>query len=332
MNALSDQELDALLDTWSAPELPRSLRAPAAATKRAWRPWAAAAAVVLVCGAAVGTSVISSEPELGATWASLSDGTQLRVRTLATPWYSALQWTGLRGQSATGGSRHLHCVADPALRWYTCYEAIMHRAAPSASYSVAVREWRLREDELTRRGWHGARFVPPPDAGRQYSPRPDESFEIALWKGSDGERLWDRLTLSGRAFDDEPSKRPLGTGPFGAAEMRFSHPRLFLQGRLVAEADMEARGLSLWFRLPGRGEWRLAVDAGGHAGYLALGFLEGRVLEFTQGGEVFRIECEKPVTRTSGRRPLYVWFRPDASTGEDAAPFGSAGPAAMMEP
>lgn len=325
---MTDQELDRMLDAWTAPELPASLRRPWA-QKRQWRPWAVAAAVVLVCGAAVGTSVMTREPMVGATWARFADGTHLRVQTVAQPWWAAMRWGTVRGSSSTRGDEHRHCVAGAAADWFACY-ALQVQAAGEGLYRVAVREWTPGTEELERLRWRGARQAALASAPGVRLVRRNEPFEVELVREPGGERLFDRVTLSSREFEDVPSSRSLGEGPFGAAEMRLSNPRLFVNGKLAAEAQMEARGMTLFFTLPGRGEWRLAVDNGGHPGFVEAGTVEGTVLRFRQGGEEFVLECDQPVVAGSGVRRLYVWRRADVQGDGGAAPFGSAGPASLM--
>ncbi len=112
--------------------------------------------------------------------------------------------------------------------------------------------------------------------------------------------------------------------------LRIAAPRLSIDGVPVAEGPVDARGVSVWFVLPGEGRWLLTTRPGKHPGFQAAGFARGMALEFEHGGRRFRIDCREPVVAGREKR-LHVLHEAQLAddqpfAGTRTAVFGSAGP------
>jgi hypothetical protein len=330
---MTDQELDRMLDAWEAPSAPARMRARvlrAAPRRRFWRfpvKWAAAAC--LAAAVTVGAAVMVREPVVGTSWSRLPDGTHIRVKTLVEPKIAILKWFRAGMGGSFGGGSVARYVYDRSARTYSGYELKLEPLGDGRYYASAgplvVNPARLERWKMV-----GFSSVAPPPLPAPRIVGLGEAFEVDLVREG-GERVYDRIELSAGGFGDEPHNRPLGEGQGGAAMMRLSNPRLFVNGvHFPQEGLAEARGMTVFFGIPGRGEWRLAVDAMGNPEYRAAGRARGPVLEFSWDGESFRIENDQPVVE-GGERVLYVRFEPARERGEAGrtASFGASGPAGL---
>ncbi len=335
-DAMTDQELDRALDAWEAPAAPARMKARVmerAGARRRWRvpgiPWKwAVAAPAALATVAVGAAIVASEPVIGTSWGQLADGTHIRVKTLVEPKLAILKWFRAGVGSSPGGFRQVRYMYDRGARTYWGYELTLEPLGggkySAHAVSLVAEPARLERWKLT-----GFTSVAPPALPAPRIIAAGEPFEVDLIR-SGGERVYDRIELSPVEFDDVPHKRPLNDGPFGSSMMRVSNPRLFIDGRHIPQEGLaEARGMTIFFSIPGRGEWRLAVDAMGNPEYRPAGRVMGSMIEFEWNGERFRIENDESVNE-GGKQTLYVRFEPatEGAVGEMAT-FGSAGPASI---
>lgn len=330
---MTDQELERILDAWEAPAAPARMRERvlrAAPPRRFWGlPLKWAAASLAAAAVTVGAAVIVREPVIGTSWSRLADGTHIRVKTLVEPKIAVLKWFRAGTGTSFSGSAVVRYMYDRSARTYAGYELKLEPLGEGRYYATAaplvLDQMRL---ERMRLGGFSSAAPPPLPAPRIVGP--GQPYEVDLAR-EDGVRVYDRIELSAGGFGDQPHNQPLGEGEFGKAMMRISNPRLFVNGvHFPQEGLAEARGLTVFFSIPGRGEWRLAVDAMGNPQYRAAGRVEGSVMEFAWDGEIFRIENDKPVVE-GGPRTLFVHFEPgrEQGVGRATVSFGSAGSAAL---
>lgn len=330
---MTEQELDEVLCEWTVEAPPGRLRTQTLAAYRQrrgphWIRWTMAAALALVI-VGVGARHLNFEPKIGVTWAVLGDGTHIRTRTLVEPRMAILKYFRWGGNTSTGGSRQRRCLWERAGGAFTCYESWIEKQS-GGQYRLSFFEYEPDEAERGRMGLAGYRQaasseLPPPTVVRD-----GEAVTVELRRPAPGDRIYDEITLSQTAFNDTPDKRPLGEGPYAGDMLRITAPRLSIDGVPVAESPVDARGLSVWFVLPGEGRWVLTARPGRHAGFQQAGRAHGNLLEFESGGRRYRIHCAAPVVPGRERR-IYVRHEPhlavdDPFAGSRTAVFGSAGP------
>lgn len=335
---MTEMELDEVLNEWAAPAPPARLRAKTLAAYRQrkgqhWFRWAMAASIVLAM-VALGALHFDFEPKIGAGWAVLGDGTHVRTRTLVEPRMAVLKYFRWGGSTTTSGQRQRRCLYDRAGASFSCYESWIESLS-DRRYRVSFFHYEPDEAERRRMGVRDAHPVVSPPLPAPAVVREGEAVIVELCRPSPGDRIFDEITLSRAAFTDTPDQRPLGEGPFGNDMLRIASPRLTIDGMLLAEGAINARGVSVWFVLPGEGRWVLTTRPGRHTGFRPAGYARGTALEFEHDGRAYRIDCAEPVV--SGReRKLYVLHEPHLAddhplSRSKTAMFGSAGPPELFE-
>jgi hypothetical protein len=335
---MTEQQLDEALNEWTVQPPPERLRAKTLAAYRQqqgrpWIRWAVAAGFALAV-VGLGARHFDFEPKIGATWAVLGDGTHIRTRTLVEPRIAFLKYFRWGGSTATAGNRQQRCVSNRAGGDFTCYETWIETQG-DGRYRLSFFAHRPDEAALQRMGIAGYRDVapfalPPPTVLAE-----GETVTVELRRPAPGDHIYDEITLSQGPFPDTPDKRPLAEGPYAADMLRIAAPRLSIDGVPVAESPVDARGVSVWFVLPGEGRWVLTTRPGKHTGFQQAGRAHGTLLEFEYGGRRYHIHCAEPVV--PGReRQLYVLHEAQLAAdhpfaGTRAAVFGSAGPPDLFE-
>jgi len=316
---MTDQELDLLLNRWETPEPPLRLQAAvcsAAAPRPRFRPgW-------LVLAGAAGLLSLAGFLQLGpqtvgSSQSDLAGGARLRTTTFRDPGFPALIWASRFGGAGAFGPTHARrYVYDRTSSTYVGYMAHIASAGTGA--------WTVTVEPVT---------APPPGPASSYRqmalpsiPPPrllheGEAFDVEL---SASPHLFDRLEISTRPFEE--AKAPLPPRYLGA-EMRFAAPRLTMDGQFLGEGPLDARGLSLWFELPGQGRYTFVVQQDGNPRFVQAGTVEGKVLEFRANGHKFRLESRQPIAEEAAR-PLYVLYESGTAGG---LCFGSGGPAGLLK-
>ena len=307
---MTDQELDRLLDEWQAPPTPISLLEwkPARA-RRVWR-WVLAGSLAAAT-LAVATTLSVLSPGLGATWGRLGDGTYFRTQTLVEPGIASWKYAFTRGAHGGRDLWREHYFYDDSEKSYWGYTVTFE--------PVGNHQYRAVVDAAPRSVLAGYRNIPLPQVPAPRVIAEREPLEIDLIRA--GERVFDRIEVSSADFGDVPAKAPR-EGPYAPLWMRLANPRLFINGAFVMDEPIDAGGGTVWFTLPGRGQWVLALDPLGNSRFVEAGRVDGKTIEFTLEGESFRIEATEPVA-PGGSRPLYVWHQRDSARA--TAEFGSSG-------
>jgi len=304
---MNDTELDRLLDTWTTPAVPASLRAgllaklPEPRTFHFPVRWFLAAA--LAAGAmAVGASV-AQHGVLSSDTGPWDEHTYVRRTRIVEPHLGKLRWMFLGGRS-TGwqwwegrlvGSVYLYDRMSHAHYGYSW------TAQPTGSGQYLFTALPLDPAAIREEGPIVPAPLPAPAMVSAGS-----SFEVPLYSSAT-ERVYDRIELSAHAMSVHRDVDPATE----TVTLTLTTPQLYVNGRFAADSSgvVEARGLTSLIDVPGRGRFVAALYAGGNPAFVRAGSVKGNTLEFEWAGETFRVECSAPVSPT-GDRPLFVMLQP----------------------
>jgi hypothetical protein len=298
---MTDLELDRILDTWGAPEVPASMRRGLVAALPPRRRtvfgfplrWAVACAAAAIPVAVIGTSLADPEGRLGVQAQGSSDGVYVRMTARVTPPIAALRWRW-KGSRFSIGSR------DGAVRGTAALTDRIGQGQYGFDYSA--------------RPVAGGYLV---EAGPVTQVVQDGGYaEVEVYRAGD-ERVYLRLDVASRPIFRQPA--------LGDDELRLAEPKLFVNGVLVGEGRNRPRGSAVWVALPGRaGRYVVVLNARGNPKFAANGHVDGKVLEFQAGADRIRIQCVEPIATRA--RDVYVFEEPAFQNRDSGPAFGSTVP------
>jgi hypothetical protein len=320
---MNDTELDELLDTWKAPDVPASLRAglrlrfPAGNARTAIGvPSRWLAAFALAAGTlALGASLLRNG-SLSSDAGRWSPDVYVRRTRMVQPPVAKLKWM-FRGGLSTGwewregklvGSFYLY---DRLSRKHYGYS---WNAQPAGTREFLFAVQPLDPSVVREDG----PIVPPPHLPAPRMVAAGSTFDVDLYD-SGSERVYDHIELSGEplAIDSHPEPAQ------AAAAITLSNPKLYINGQFAAGSGgvMQATGLTAIVAVPGRGHYVLALDPEENLRFVRAGSANGKTIEFQSGGDRYRVECSAAVA--GGSRPVFVLFQNDPR--ENGQGFSSGG-------
>jgi hypothetical protein len=315
---MNDTELDQVLDSWTAPAVPPSIRRGlAAALPRERRRvfgvpvrWVVAFAAAAVC-AVLGAKAFDN-PVLGRYEAAVTDSgasVKIQITRMISPPVAKLKWWFAVDEYSIGGpGAGIHGSADMHVRSTRTFYGYKYLLEPAdeGQYRVTF----LSLDLATvRKNVSPYKFdgqiaalpnVPAPQTVRVGQP-----FEVTLFQNG-SERIYDRFVITRKPPD---SWKNATAQEFALGRtMHLVEPHLYVNGQLVAIPDQSAAAPGVWFHLPGQGRFLAALDAEHNPRFVQGGSVNGNVLEFQSEGIQFRIVCSEPIV-AGGSHPLYVYHQ-----------------------
>jgi len=315
---MNDTDLDRILNSWTVPEAPESLREgllrrlPPPPQPRflgipvSWLP-----GMALLVGAAALAAWLIRDGVLTSDAGSWDEHTYVRRTRLVEPANRKLQWM-LLGSRSTGwhwrdgrpaGSVHLYSRLNDTRYGYAW------DAEPMGNNQYFFRVMPLDDGSLAP--------VPLPAPALIGA---GSSFEITLYQ-SPAERVYDRIEWSAQPLSVKDTSDPAHE----SVTMTLIKPKLYINARFAGDSTgaTEARGLTFRIDIPGRGRFVTALYSGGNSRFTRAGSVKGNSLEFEWAGELFRVECTGPIS-PSGDRPLFVMLQTGATGGAIVFSAGGA--------
>jgi len=302
---MTDQQLDELLDAWTAPDVPPSLRRrvaeaiPAKARRRflGVRPRWILAFGLAACALGLGESLVTN-----ATMGSDTGS-----------WDSRTYWRRTR-------------IVYPAISWLHWRNAkVVNTGATMRDGSFSGSKWLIDPSTADRRGYRWTAKL-----------RPDGRYEFTTTRLESADPPSARIVKAGDAFDVdlyvngreriydhyEIFAAPVEVVmPQTPATLTFASPRLYVNDGLVAGrgAVLKVAGEVLSASVPKRGYLEMALKSSLVPGFQATGKVHGNILQFDLEGEHWRLECSAPIAPQSDV-DVYVLFKrnPSVKRGEFA--------------
>jgi hypothetical protein len=348
---MNDKELDQLLDIWQTPEPPPTLRTNLRANFTVkprrilgmhlrWLVLPAAATAALAVG-----NVVVRTPEIheSARVYQVASGVYASQQTLVDPPASLFRQFSLGCGAGTGRSMpsgevmHANYCYDSSSYTYSGYELAVESLG-AGQYTLAVEPLSVPLLKLRHASQLSMRAVPLRAAPGRRVVREGEPFEIELMVTVSGERIYDRIRLSSTPFPEPKALGPELSNPLiralKAMSLRVVRPTLLVNGKFVAQDKRSGgSGPTVWFYLPGKGRYLIALDPQFNSRFVKVGRVDGNVVEFRLGDDEFRIESEAPIIISGGgERSVFVFHQQDFVINS-ASPlarrpilFGPAGP------
>jgi hypothetical protein len=288
---MNDAELDRILDAWSAPAVPASLRArlqSALPEKRARRTlgrprWIAAFAAA---GALAAAASIVSNGILQSDAGPWDSHTYVRRTRIVQPPIAKLKWQSGKGGSSGWQWKAGELVGSMSLdaHWSHARYGYRWTARPLASSAYLFTVHPLQPSAVS----------PAPRVVR-----PGDAFDVDLY-ASGSERVYDRYELFG-----QPVKLVVPDELRGPDVLTLTTPRLFINGLFATGPGgvVEAKCEVMYVELPGRGRYLFALAP--YANFQVAGHVTGNMLEFQSGGDRFRIESSAQIA-SGGTRSLFL--------------------------
>jgi RNA polymerase sigma-70 factor (ECF subfamily) len=306
-------EPDRLLNTWTTPDVPPSLRAglvgrlPAPRTFR--RPLRLIIAFALVASAGALVASVVRHGMLSSDAGPWDDHTYVRRTRIVQPHIAKLRWMFMGGRSTGWQWYEGKLVGSVYLydRWSHAHYGYSWTAQPLGATQYLFTVLPLDPSVVKEQGPIVSAPIPPPALLAAGS-----SFEVNLYASS-GERVYDRIELSAQPMSITGNPDP----PHETVTMTLTNPKLYVNGRLAAAAGgaTPTRGLTSLIDVPGRGRYVVALYRGGNPAFIQAGSVKGNALEFEWAGETFRVECSAPIS-PNGDRPIFAILqtRPTVTT------------------
>lgn len=335
---MNDQELDQILDGWQAPSPSPSLRQQVCGVFSASERgrilgvqlrWIVAgilsAGFVALATEALVDGRLGGEASGGGD--SPSGPIYGRVIQMVEPPVARLGWlaasSGMSFGETTTGIRGSSWICDRPAGLFYGVEFTVNRL-PDGRFQAATGS--LIMERLQRGPFQVTGQVVPLPANSGPAVVSDrQPFDVDIYR-SGGTRIFARIWISSQPF----ARRPLLPAP----GMQFNSAKLYRNGvELMAWPGSDASGVSVWFRMPGQGRYVMALDPDGNSNFAAAGQVNGNLLEFHAGNDVYRLESAQAIT-SGGARTVYVWhdsgFESELKASDQEIMFGSSGRACIF--
>jgi hypothetical protein len=259
------------------------------------------------------------------------DGVGFRYETRVEPRIEGQKVIGFSGGGIHAGARFHRYLRDDATRRYVGYDLALDKRA-DGFLVVTLGQLSVSGKSLGLAGeWTQ---VPLRVNSTPQTIRSGDEIAIDMFRNpTTGQKIVDHLFFDGTP---EALRLPEGSPRDFTVEdvpLTLASPKISLNGNLLdSMATGGISGEAVYFYLPGRGRYAMALAPNPELGFSKLGEVRGSRITFRHGSDIWTIDCDDPVAPGGGVFNLYVYpdpaWRP--STGADTSQLGASAARSMI--
>ncbi len=146
--------------------------------------------------------------------------------------------------------------------------------------------------------------------------RPGDEVQVdIMYNPSTSEKLWDVLRV---IAEPAPAPQPVKAAP--GERFSFERVKLAIDGKTVVEERQSWMiGAGVMMRIPGRGEYYLALTPPAAYPFEASGWVDHNVLRFRSGNEQFEITGRRNLLEQSDYGTVWVYHLPETAPAKSSS-------------